>query len=656
MAVRNSKAIPVPQDAEEKQVYETYVLKGMNLTWPDQRTPDGEAALAQDCRMLDDNNEESRVAISTRKGPGFYTVPVGETLNVQQTSTTGASTGTMSATTWYADKFVPNTNGRLTKLDFRVRKNTGAGTILVKIFSDDGGEPGTLLATSSYDTAALTDSMTYLSAYFIEAPDLTSGSTYWAVFYQQDNAIGNFVLSTTTNTTTGLTSIVSGNSWTALNASLNIKTYLSTSGRVKGAFRRYSQTVDNVTIFAHGTSMYQVNDGTGAVTAIKTGMNADATVYRFAHSENKTYWVNGQDNKVYVWDGTTVTDFSSPVSQPHLIAIHENRMFLVGKDDETKVVWSELGNFESYLSTGFFYAPSPKSGDPVTALVEFQDYMVVFTLETKHMLHGKNPAQFTRRQTMATKGTWSQESVAVDRNYMYFVSDDGAYRSNGVVDEILSDKIKRELDTQLLPGSNTSVCLYKNQFRIYYAHSPSAINNRCLIYDFVYKQWFLDVDAYIAGALVKKQEDGALLEFSCLVGAGYYGEVLGSNLGKPLFFRYWTNYRRYNSGAQLHRIKKVKPIIRATGLPYNLLVSRDKDFNNSPSIKAFRIAGTGASWGDGSEWGDGTTWGSARLSDKSKSFSGRSKYTQLRFEREGVENDVNIYGYIVIYKSGRIRG
>jgi len=333
-------------------------------------------------------------------------------------------------------------------------------------------------------------------------------------------------------------------------------------------------------------------------------------------------------------------------------------MFVVGKEDPTRIVFSDLGDFKSYASTSFIYVPSPKSGDPITALAEYQSYLVIFTLETKHMLYGASPAEFSLRQTMATKGAWAQECVAADRNYLYFLADNGIYRSNTASDELLSDKVKPKIAAMINPMDLACLVLWRNQIRLYFAEAPNAVMSSCLVYDFFYKQFFYDTDTYVSRAVVKSQEDDSLIEFSNLVGAAYIAETQSSNLGKPIYFKYWTNYRRYTSGAQLHRIKKFKPILRAVGLPFYLNVGRDKDFANRPTVKPYLVKGTGATWGDGvATWGDGVTvWGGARLVDNSKSFSGRSKYSQFRFEREGVETDVQLSGYIIIFVSGRIRG
>jgi hypothetical protein len=63
---------------------------------------DSDSPYFYNVRFYARNASDRRVAIGTRKGPGFYSVPVGETVDQQQTTVTGAADQSIGTSTWNA--------------------------------------------------------------------------------------------------------------------------------------------------------------------------------------------------------------------------------------------------------------------------------------------------------------------------------------------------------------------------------------------------------------------------------------------------------------------------------------------------------------------------------------------------------------------------
>lgn len=626
---------------------ETYDLRGNNLILPDQVMKNGESPYTINSRMYAREDGESRVAIRTRKGSTSLTTPLGETVSTLNTAT---STGDMpiTTTTVIAQPFTAGATGLLTKLELELKRvATSVGHVIVELRTDGTSAPGTLISTSSIKSSDITTSYAYLAAKFMDAPAVVSGTVYWIALYIQDNGSGTYYVNQTADA--GTADVVSSDdmvSWSALSASFRFKSYVATAEPVKGFHRRYPSDGRNLTLFAVNGDLYKEDGGT--VTSIDSTVDTTTDFMRFAETDDKTVYVTGMGAPRW-FDGDAVEDVANAPTGASLVKMHQGRLFFL--TEKTRWSFSDLYSFESYPSVNFFYVPSPKSSDPVTAARTFQDNFVIWTHETKHIVYGTDLSSFTRKEAIGTKGAVCDEAVAIDRNVAYFMSDDGQiYGWNGSSDNWLSQAIETEL--RAIPNkTKVRLHLYNNQLRVYYSKSGAA-NDRMALLDIESGQWFLDTGRYVLGSMELAQDNSELIEFSSLAGWLFNGETGQSDVGKPIDFKYWTNYKIYGSGASRKRVKRFRPVLRTIDADYTLLVGKDMDFANDPDMREYIVSGGGAKWG-AFIFGDGTKFGRARMIDRASGMSGRGRYIQYRFERNGVDTPVELYGYIAQVKVGR---
>lgn len=651
MKLRREPVRPTSRKSTERLVQ---TFTGLNTTAPYTQMKDSVSPYFYNCRLYARNSTDRRVAVGTRKGPGFYTVPLGETVDQQQTSTTGAADQTLTDTTWKADKFVAGSNGRLSKVDIRLKNGTTPTQhSIVALYSDSGGSPGALLGTSSILSNSITGSYTYITARFVEAPQVVSGTTYWVVSYMQMGGSGNYLWSSTTTATTAKTSADSGGIWSTTTYAFNLKTYISTNSKLLGDTRYTPSNAAAKTLIAHGTNVYTINDGTGATTSIKSGLSVLATDYYFDQSNDQLFWTNGVDVP-YFYDGTTVAIVagSPPVSK--FCVFHKNRLWLVDANNPTKLVFSELGDYQQYLSTSFIFAPSPKSGDPITGVKVFQDNLVVFTRKTKYILFGDDPGNFVLRQSSGKKGAVNQDVIQADPNYIYYLSDDGVYRYNGSADELISDAIQTEVDT-IADKTKAAAAIQNNYYRLYYSGAGSSVNNSTILWDSLNNFWLRDSGTYVDKPFVN--ESNVLYEGSSLVGALYFAEQAYSDLGKPIAFQYWTKY--FGDGLHKMLLRRLVPSIRLQTQPYRLNVYIDIDQRNTIPLR-YQIAAqaSGSLWGEGGdvEWGFGVPilWGSNTVSTPTILQGTEAFWHQIRFEQTGVDTPVEILSYILQLRVRRL--
>lgn len=619
---------------------------GLNTSYPHTQLKDGESPNYYNVRLYARKASDRRVSVGTRKGPGFYSVPLGETIDQSETTVTGASDASITTTTWKADVFTAGATGRLTKVELNVKEGTNPTQyLMVGIYSDNSGEPGTLLATSSILSSEITSSYQYLTARFVEAPQVTATEDYWVVAYMQMGGSGSWNWSSTTATTTALTSADSGGIWSATAYSLNLKTYVSTDSPFLGGFRFNPSTATSKTLIAHGTNVYSVSEVDGTTTSIESGLNASAEEYNFAQADDKTWWVNGYDGIRYYDNSTTstVSDAQAPTDAKFL-AFHKGRLFVAGQSsDPTRLAWSEFADYTNWVSTGFVYVPQSKTGDEITGMTVFQDNLIIFTRKTKYILFGDDPGNFVLRQSSGKKGAVNQACISSDPNYIYFLSDDGVYRFNGSQDELMSDPIQTEIDN--IADKEKVAGVYEgNYYRLYYPKTGSIANDSCILWDTLNNFWLRDSNTYVDKPFTDKDDN--LIEASSLVGAVYRAEQQYSDLGKPIEFVYWSKI--FGDGLRLLFLRRFTPAIRLQTQPYSLDIYIDVDQRDANVLSyTLDALASGSTYGSGVTFGSGETYGS-RTVGIPKTFAGTEAYWhQIRYEQTGVDTPVEILSYVL---------
>lgn len=649
-------------------------FRGLDLTNPHDLITKGRTPFAKNFRLYSEDYNSRRVAVSTRKGAGRYSTPSGQIANISNTSTAGqAAAGVGTILNWRAMPFTPSSAGRLTKMELNLRKGTGKGTLLVTIHQDNAGVPGLQIAESSISSADILDTYSYVPARFIEAPLLTGSTKYWVVARIQSDGSGQYEWASNTTTSNSMVSNSSFSGMGATTFSLNYQSYLSPDQKEKGLFRFARANGVNVTLVVYDTTMYSVNDTTGALTAIATGLSSFATDYYFALGDGKVFWVNGYDN-LKAWNGTTVetiTNANLPILR--YITMHKTKLFGVSASDPNRLVFSEdPGNpsnlaanqqwYYAWLSVSFIYVPAPNYSDPITGIASFQDTLYIFTYNNKYQLYGDDRGSFNLRQSMGNKGAVGQKAIFIDDNYLYFAAADGIYRNNGSSDDIISDftakgggSIQPEYEGIKFPN-NITIAKWKRQIRFYYGANGSSFNTDCLLWHTVFEEWQHDTEVFINRAVYfgDDNDDKRLIESSSLAPVIYNAEQQYSGLGKPIDFAYYTKYESMGAPAQRKRLLKYFPLIQGVGSAFIIDVDMDKDFADNPIKNQVILTSDGAVWG-GFNWGDGTTWGGdTSFKPQKLRYPGYAYYWQMRLSHKAVENPVMFFGVQYSYKAKRL--
>ncbi len=610
-------------------------------------------------RYVTDARFEGVGQYKTRKGCDTYSVPIGEAVNVQVTSTTGAADQSFSTSTWLGEKLTATATGKLTKVDVRLKNDAAAtGTVMVAVYSDNAGVPGTLLARSSIANSSISGSYTYISARFIEAPTITNTSVYWVVVYIQAEGTGSYKISSTTNSTNAKTSSDAGANWSSASYSLNAKLYTSTAGGVKGLTRIYRPNGTAVTIFAHGVNVYTVNDSTGATTSIDSGLNASSTEVRFDYVNDVLYYTDGY-SKPRKYDFATASEVSTAPNSARNILEHVGVLFYFDATDPTKAFFTNFADYETFTSTDFLYVPAPKKADGLTAMAKLNGVLYFFTQRNKHALLGQDNATFNLGEANAQKGTYSQESVVWDANYIYFASDDGIYQFNGTYEKNIAEPILTTY-TELLDKSNCVLELHNNRLYVWYTPNGEADNKQCFVYNTLLGVWeSLDTQTHIGRAFARKDNEELFLQASNKVGAVYYGEQSTNdytNLGEIMQMEVRTAYDHFGAPQQIKRVTYWRPIIQSVQGNYSLQAGFAADYSDDFQFSNVALQGSGYTYDSASALYDTATYAApATAIDTTLELFGEAYRWQRVYKHHAAREPIEFSGEVLKIQIQRLR-
>jgi hypothetical protein len=483
----------------------------------------------------------------------------------------------------------------------------------------------------------------------VSAPLLSAADVVHVLVRGQSSTVGNYEISSTTSGTAGLTSTDSGTSWTPATRDFNVKVYTTPDGGVKGMIRVYRPNGQAVTVFAAGSSVYQVDDATGTTTVVKSGLNASATAYRFRMIQDAVYWVNGLE-KPYKWDFTTVTQITAAPFIPDEIEEHVGLLFISDSTDKSKYAWSNFGEYDKWTSTDFNYAPAPKSADGINAFAKLNGILYLFANRNKMQQMGQDNATFQTTEAPSQRGTFTQESLVYDANYIYHADDEGVWKFNGSEEINLAEPFLE--DYLAIPNKETiQLDIFKNRLYIFHGPAGSADNSSCFVVNLLLNKYeSLDKNTFIGRTFGRGTQDDMFLQGSNRVAALYYAELTTNdycNLGDQMQYEIQTGYSHFDYPAALKRIPKWRPVFAAVTGDYSVQCGYATDLSSTATWFDLPLGGSGPRFNTGLLFDTGVRFGGTNIIEPSYPFvSGTFKRLQRRYQhvaaREPVEFDSEV--------------
>jgi hypothetical protein len=648
------RRVPVPTISTAKvQTQPIDYQKGLFTGLPNDLQPPNTLRYVMDMRF------NGLGKYKTRQGCDHYSVAIGEAVNAQVTSVTGAADKGFTTTTWLAERLTATATGVADRIDVRVKNSSSAtGTVQVMVLADSSGSPGALLATTTVAETVITSSYAYLTAYVMALPDITNGTAYWVAVGLQTSGTGTMFVSSTTNSTNAKVSTDAGQSWTSGAYSLNVKLYTATAGGVKGMRRIYRPDGTPITFFAHGTNLYKVDEVTGATTSVDSGISSSSTVVRFEYVNDILYYTDGI-GKPRKYDFTSATIVTTAPHNATNIMAHVGVLFYFRLDDPNQFFWTNFADYETFTSTDFTDAPAPKTADHLTAMAPLSGVMYFFTERNLYMQMGQDDATFNLTQAYAQKGTFSQESVVYDQSYIYFASDDGVYQFNGTSAKNILEGIIGDY-TALLTKSDIHLELHDNKLYVWFRPNGDAQVNQSIVYNTLYNVIeSVDGNTWVGRSFARHDTTDKFLQASNRAGVIYFSEQSSNdyhNLGSPLQAEVQTSYDHFGSPQQLKRISYWRPIIQSTQGNYTLQAGFAADYSDDVNFTDVPLQGVGYTYDDAASIYDLAQYASTTANiDTTLNIFGNAYRWQRRYKHYAAHEPVEFAGEVLKIETRRLR-
>lgn len=594
----------------------------------------------------------------TRKGATRFSVPVGEAVQGSVTATTGADDQTVGGSRAIAQKLTVGATGAMTMAEIRVR-STGSsiGVLLVELYSNSAGRPGALLARSSIRPSDITTTYAYVPCYFMAAPGVTSGDVVWVVVRGQNEDVTDYEVSSTTASADALT-MDGGTTWVAATWSMNTKLSVAPANAVKGLYRAYRFNGLKKTLMVAGTTLYGVDEVTGATATVQTGFSSAYTNYRFDMAQDAVYFAFGSKPWKYDLATGTASEVTDATFTADLCIEHKGLMFYNDLAEGTQLNYTNFGEYTEFTSTDFLVMGAPKSAHRITALAKLNGVLYAFARKNKFVVFGDSNATWSIDEATDQRGTFTQESLVYDENYIWHADGEGIHQFNGTESVNLA---KPFLEEYLDITDKDSIVLEKWNNRLYAFYSPNGQpqNTECFVINLVLGVYEgKDLGVYIGRTFARFAQDDVFLQGSNRVAALYYGEQSDyDNLGDQMQFELRTAYSHFDSPAQYKRIPTWRPLFDSVSGLYSIDVGYAVDGQTDATwFNPVSLASNNPRYNTGLTFDSGVRFATpgASVEPQHLFISGEFKRVQRRYRHLAAHEPVEVDSEVLMLETQRM--
>jgi len=236
-------------------------------------------------------------------------------------------------------------------------------------------------------------------------------------------------------------------------------------------------------LMVHAAEIYWNDDGTwtAQTQSLTTGLEG-----YFIDAFDEVYFTNGTDN-VRHWDGTTWSA-ETTMKKGTMMAFFENRIFTAGiSGEEDTVYYTDIAT-DTQTKTAYI-----ELGEEVTALLPTDRYLWIFTrndiyrITRMQQYDGIAVGPEALEKLPIHKGAVGKRAVCKVGPWVYFVADDGIYRTDGTSKTLITADCKvswSAVDPAQLSGATAQ----ELNNRVYFAlrESGESYNNKVFVYDTTY--------------------------------------------------------------------------------------------------------------------------------------------------------------------------
>lgn len=160
---------------------------------------------------------------------------------------------------------------------------------------------------------------------------------------------------------------------------------------------------------------------------------------------------------------------ANTIRQATKIVVYENRILLAGdSDDPYNMYISHLDN-PGYFPYAYRIPFDRVRREPITAIVKYRNYIVVFTKTTISSFSGSSEQDFSVALIHEGIGCIAPRSAQVVGNNIFFLSQEGIYqlRPNQYINEIFNvSRLDNQIKSSIYPDPDACAMVYDSQYFI----------------------------------------------------------------------------------------------------------------------------------------------------------------------------------------------
>jgi hypothetical protein len=429
----------------------------------------------------------------------------------------------------------------------------------------------------------------------------------------------------------------------------------------------YNNGATRKLMYISHTTCGEINAGTGAITAIKTGLTTNLRTRSITFHDLFIY-TNGTD-AVQKIDEATPGDLagSPPVSK--YIALHKNYVFLAGNSTyPSRLYWCDLDMPETWTGTNFLDI-NPDDGSVITGLQRTLDTLVIGKDYNTYVLYGDVP-EYTEglelwriKEASTETGSASQGSMERYGKTVIYLSRGSGFQMFGgdvtsdetSVDTLTSYLMSRDI-TPTVSGLNESrlsqaeAIIFDYKYICAVPNASSTTNNLCLVYDFVAKGWTMwNIPA---NCWCKYRSSGVDYLYFGDPDDGYiyrYTPTTYSDNGTAINAYYQTKDHDLELSANDKIFRKFYVTLNKSE-DYSMTVTPEVDFGEV-DVDAYTIASKSSDslWGT-MVWGT-DKWGAATTSTSDKNImNARGKFINYTFSNSTLNETFRLRKLVQFFK------
>lgn len=236
-------------------------------------------------------------------------------------------------------------------------------------------------------------------------------------------------------------------------------------------------------LMVHTDDIYWNDGGTWTAQSQTLSTGEEGT---FIDAFDEVYYTNGTDN-VRHWDGATWTE-EATMKKGTLLAFFENRIFTAGVSGEADTVYYTDIATDTQTKTAYI-----ELGEEITALLATDRYLWIFTRNDIYRItrmlqyDGIAVGPEALEKLPIHKGAVGKNAVVKVGPWVYFVADDGIYRTDGTSKTLITADCKASWDA-IDPAELGSATAQELNNRVYFGlrESDQSYNNKVFVFDTTY--------------------------------------------------------------------------------------------------------------------------------------------------------------------------